>query len=292
MKRIEKRYFLNGNNRTLIAITVYNESNTVVEETLMDEKGNINSDHRYQFNEQGKLIKELVKDDFNDDALPIEYIYENDRLIEKRKFYNDGSYDKNTFEYNGNKITHIEIDSEGEFTSKRITVLDANKNVVELREFYSDDEEFALTKNSYNEKQLLVQSFYENKGENINTSQDFIYDDKGRLIESKEMDLNNNKLLSLGKWFYENDRLVKEVHQNTESQPNYFEKVYTTSEDDKEQQITISDGAGTIFMDILHVFNEKKHLIAERVVRSIGTSEYGSYQSPISEFEIEIEYLN
>lgn len=291
MKRIEKRYLLTENTKRLVSVCAYNEKDVVVEETLYDEHGSTNSIHQFVFDDKFKLIKEIIQDEFNDEPLPVEYSYENDRLTEKKRYYNDGTFEHEKFIYEGNKITHLVIDADGELISKTETSLENGKRI-EFKEFDADDFEFATTKNKYNQDDLLIESHYQNKGEDQNVLQSFEYDDKKRLVKSTETNLDSNKIISTGTWIYENDELVKETVQNSNSQPNYFERIYTSSENKLEQQVTTTDGAGTIFIDVLMIFNENKHVIAERTVRSIGTADYGSYQSPMSEFEIEIEYLN
>lgn len=292
MKRIEKRYFLNGSKKSLVAITHFNENNTVTEESSFDENGNTITIHQYFFNDQGEIQKELIKDEFNDEPLPVEYSYENNRVTEKKKYYNDGSYDHEKLIYEGNKITQLTIDADGELTQKKETILNQHKQPVEVYEYESDEELSSSTKNTYNNDQLLIESVFEQTEFEVKDLQQFTYDDKKRLIESLETDLNTNTIKAQIKWIYENDVLVKEIGYNSNMNPNTYEKVFSKSEDGLQEQTTLSDGNGTILIDLLVVFNEKKHMVAERIIRAIGSSEYGSYQSPISEFEIEIEYLN
>lgn len=293
MKRTEKKYYLTESDERLVAVTTYDALNRVTEEILYDEMGNLNSAHELFYDEKGRLVKELIRDEFNDEALPVEIDYDNEgRVTEKRKYYADGTFEKDQYSYKDNIKIVLATDADGEFIAKMTFEYDQQEHLLKESEYNMDDEPISSTENFYNTNGKVERAVYENKYEEIKAEQLYVYDDQDRLITVTEKNLISGKMVSKVIWVYDGDKLVKEEHYNYNGFPDYVEKIYRYADNGLEEQITVQDASGGIFSDVLYIKNEKGHVINERSVGNNGSAKYGSFQSALTEFKIDINYLD
>ena len=160
----------------------------------------------YEYDEQGKLIKELW---FNkpmifgigyEDGSPIikNYIYNNlGQLIEKISDHRDvGFYDKWVFEYdNNNIIREIGYNNSGDIQYENRFEYDENNNVIT--------------------KEVLI------KGR-VNNMFSFKYNDNNQKISMKE----HRQMMTETKYEYKNDMLISEyIYEYGQNVPKYIIKI-------------------------------------------------------------------
>jgi antitoxin component YwqK of YwqJK toxin-antitoxin module len=142
--------------------TVFSPSGKTESEIHYDSAGKIVQEYKFSYNEQGRLVEEMMTEEDGFVADHKKYDYEQSRIAREYRYYADGSFDTIAYEYNekdqvvkkttidpdgetenteefaysGDHVSHyVMLDNEGEVVSEIKTEYDDKGNPVEIVEF-------------------------------------------------------------------------------------------------------------------------------------------------------------
>lgn len=173
------------------------EKNGPKEEKVKDVKGNLIYSAKYEYDENGRLIKETYfKANGEQDGETI-YTYELNRVVSEELFSKLGAHEKKVFKYspNGDLKEILAYDAQGkEIMRCKVTGLwkelisDGEIKWLSLKE----SETFSLKKSSENPK-LYIQEVYNEKRELVTTVR-FFLNEKNEIIKRENIQANSKRM--------------------------------------------------------------------------------------------------
>jgi YD repeat-containing protein len=189
---------------------VYDEKGFLIEEILIEEDDEVSEHRTMEYDSNGRLVKEKMHymDDFYDE---ISYSYDSEgNLVSKISVDSEGEAgNKVIFEYKGkNLVSEVETDSEGNVISSKHFEFDEAGNLIE-EGIKSQDEEFEATYEYDDKGHRTLARRYNAQGQLVERNT-YMRDAEGRLISMKEETVHGTEMVEL-----ENDEKGNQVLQLT-----------------------------------------------------------------------------
>ena len=191
------------------------QGNLIVSITY-DTSGEIAEHIKYSYNEQNKMIEELLYD-FDEVVEKRQFEYNDVGLIEKEKiFYQDDTFDTIFYSYNAeNMLIEKKLVNTDEEIESYHTIQYQNQKIVNEGEYDSEnnliiEKIYSYNSNGFLEKLITFDAF---EGESIEIA--YEYDEKGNRIKILKYD-NKGKLTERSSYKYDdNNQIISLVEDST-----------------------------------------------------------------------------
>ena len=221
---------------TLASVSQYDEQNRLVEEIKYDQDGEIEERHRYQYDNNGRVVEYKME-------MPLDGVEESTRTSRNekslatciQKFYGDDGGEKREFTYNDleevESVSHY--DEEGVLEQKEVFTYDDKNRMVKRESFDGSNQ---LTK-----------------------STTFVYGENEQPLEQLEYDGNNNLLSKIAFTFDEHGDEIKVLQTNDKGEKT---TVITTHYDDLHRPV-LRKSSGFYTRITNYAYDEKGNLTEE-----------------------------
>lgn len=191
---------------------ILNSNSDTLKETTYNEFGDIESIYEFEYDENNRLVKELLTEEGEIVGNKSITYNESGKIKTEKEHYIDDSYDMTTYHYaeNGDLISTETIDNENIKTKYTLAVYSNNK-VTKYSEYDEDDNLVFSQEINYNEKLQPTEEVTTAHGETI--TKVMIYDD-ANLVQLKTYN-SEEQLKERLTWEYDSSgKIMKSIEEN------------------------------------------------------------------------------
>jgi hypothetical protein len=169
--------------------TLGNEKNGPSSEVVKNKNGQILYTAKYEYDANGKLLKEVFTNSKNEADGEVKYIYDKNLLITEELFANNGELlETKTFNYTSSgKLRDITVKKNADKATIRYRIYGMNKEMITECESKWEEENYSesfSTRKDATKENLFIQEIFDEKKKQIGVIK--IYLDKNNQIEKRE----------------------------------------------------------------------------------------------------------
>lgn len=294
MKKIKslKRYDCTdkGQNRLVYEVQ-YNEQEKPVVEIEYSHGGIPVSTNKYEYDDQGNLIRETVQGEEKEAFQQLDYQYSDDKKkMVKTLTYADGSTEKEETKLEDNKKTIQKFNLDGELEEETVEIFnEAGK--IEILEYYNANME-SREKHlyAYDEKNQMTEELVSVDGEDIQKTV-WEYDDNGHKVLEQSFD-PEGQLIHKHYYQYKGDLLMEEGIEEYRSYNNQLRFQFEYDDDGRLIRQVQETYNGELIQEVGYELNERGDIEMAHFVRTgLYQMLYGSSTAEYNQsLRNEIEY--
>jgi hypothetical protein len=284
--KIEREYQVLGDDRRLSALSQYDEKGNKVYEESYNPDMSIYSATTYSYTPEGKIAKETMQGEFEEDQQSLEFHYdEKGRITLLKTIYADDSFEAEETIYQADgTVVMKKLDTEGE--CYETTILHFNDKELLIKKEARGLDENVTTEYFYNEEKHLI----ERKR----------YDEEGELFERLELSYNEEGLLEKEDSYDAEDECLfehfisyKDGQKVTEIFFDHSLEKYFRYEREYDanglllDELEFHSETGEPVASVQYTYNEEGHTVRVMSVDGTATSRSQLGAGVVKEFELE-----
>jgi len=245
-------------------IEIRDKSNNIIEEIDFDDNGQQILRITYEYDAEGKLLTSTQHDEDNQliEKKTIHYDTKGAKIGSETVFP-DNSITKEIIKKDGNTISIITEDEDGEFEGSEERILTENGLTKQLTQTNFMNKITALYEYEYDEKNQMIKAVEKDERKKFLKAYAFSYDEEGNKIVEEELNkkgkiinrvihkYENNRICQTKaaegttNFYYENDSLLKEETLNPDGSADIIQYIYNNQQLIQEKHYNIPQGEET-----------------------------------------------